>query len=133
MGKAISIIRTVAAAHDGGAGSLPGTGGMGDTRASAECFGLARKRFARCSWPSAARQLRCENRSKGLASGEAESEIESTEVPSVPPEILIEHLRRENDELKDTVESLRQEVNGYGRRTTVDLVASGSAMRPSCA
>jgi hypothetical protein len=33
-----------------------------------------------------------------------------TEVPSVSPEVLIEHLRRENDELKDTVDSLRQEV-----------------------
>ncbi len=36
--------------------------------------------------------------------------METAEVPSVPPEILIEHLRRENDELKDTVDSLRQEV-----------------------
>ena len=34
----------------------------------------------------------------------------TTEIPSVPPEILIEHLRRENDELKDTVDSLREEV-----------------------
>ncbi len=34
----------------------------------------------------------------------------TTEIPSVPPEILIEHLRKENDELKDTVDSLREEV-----------------------
>jgi hypothetical protein len=31
-------------------------------------------------------------------------------LPSVTPEILIEHLRRENNELKDTVDSLREEV-----------------------
>ena len=31
-------------------------------------------------------------------------------VPPVSPEILIEHLRRENNELKDTVDSLRVEV-----------------------
>jgi hypothetical protein len=35
---------------------------------------------------------------------------DTTEVPSVSPEVLIEHLRRENDELKDTVDSLRQDV-----------------------
>jgi hypothetical protein len=37
-------------------------------------------------------------------------DIDSTKVPPVPPEILIEHLRRENNELKDTVDSLRLEV-----------------------
>ena len=41
----------------------------------------------------------------------------ATEVPPVPPEVLIEHLRRENDELKDTVDSLRDEVKAYARRT----------------
>jgi hypothetical protein len=41
---------------------------------------------------------------------EVDSPSDTTEVPSVPPEILIEHLRRENDELKDTVDSLRAEV-----------------------
>jgi hypothetical protein len=35
---------------------------------------------------------------------------QATDVPSVTPEILIEHLRRENNELKDTVDSLRLEV-----------------------
>jgi hypothetical protein len=42
--------------------------------------------------------------------GEFGSNVETKEVPSVPPEVLIEHLRRENDELKDTVDSLRLEV-----------------------
>ena len=55
-------------------------------------------------------ELRAKTGQNGVASGTADSELESTEVPSVPPEILIEHLRRENDELKDTVDSLRQEV-----------------------
>jgi hypothetical protein len=44
------------------------------------------------------------------ASDEPDSDAGVTNVPSVPPEILIEHLRRENNELKDTVDSLRLEV-----------------------
>jgi hypothetical protein len=46
----------------------------------------------------------------GTASGELEPDGGVTEVPSVSPEVLIEHLRRENNELKDTVDSLRLEV-----------------------
>jgi hypothetical protein len=55
-----------------------------------------------------------ELRAKGGPTGASPEELiagtGTTEVPSVPPEVLIEHLRRENDELKDTVDSLRQEV-----------------------
>ncbi len=53
------------------------------------------------------------------ASAEVEPEGETLKVPNVTPEILIEHLRRENNELKDTVDSLRLEVKrlraGSGR------------------
>ena len=38
------------------------------------------------------------------------ADMDAPKVPSVSPEILIEHLRRENSELKDTVDSLRLEV-----------------------
>jgi hypothetical protein len=55
-------------------------------------------------------ELRAKTSQKGLTNGEAASEIDTTEVPTVSPDVLIEHLRRENDELKDTVDSLRQEV-----------------------
>jgi hypothetical protein len=37
-------------------------------------------------------------------------DVNNASIPVVSPEILIEHLRRENDELKDTVDSLRLEV-----------------------
>jgi hypothetical protein len=37
-------------------------------------------------------------------------DTDATKVPTVPHEILIEHLRRENNELKDTIDSLRLEV-----------------------
>jgi hypothetical protein len=61
-----------------------------------------------------AERRRAELRAKGGATGARMDEFslgsDATEVPSVSPEILIEHLRRENDELKDTVDSLRQEV-----------------------
>ena len=46
----------------------------------------------------------------GATAEEVETQGDTTEIPSVAPEILIEHLRRENDELKDTVDSLRDEV-----------------------
>jgi cell division protein FtsB len=55
-------------------------------------------------------ELRARTGQNGLTNGEAASEIDATEVPTVSPDVLIEHLRRENDELKDTVDSLRQEV-----------------------
>ena len=55
-------------------------------------------------------ELRAKTGQNGLTNGEAASEIDTTEVPKVSPDVLIEHLRRENDELKDTVDSLRQEV-----------------------
>jgi hypothetical protein len=61
-----------------------------------------------------AERRRAELRSKGdpigASTGEVASDIDRTEVPPVRPEVLIEHLRSENDELKDTVDSLRQEV-----------------------
>jgi len=46
----------------------------------------------------------------GAASAEVVLERDILKVPAVTPEILIEHLRRENNELKDTVDSLRLEV-----------------------
>lgn len=55
-------------------------------------------------------ESRAKSGHKGLTDSGSDAQIESTEVPDVPPEILIEHLRRENDELKDTVDSLREEV-----------------------
>ena len=61
-----------------------------------------------------AERRRAELRAKGTLAGtgteEIGSEIDTTEVPTVPTQVLIEHLRRENNELKDTVDSLRQEV-----------------------
>jgi hypothetical protein len=47
---------------------------------------------------------------KSATSDELNPEVDATRVPPVSPEILIEHLRRENNELKDTVDSLRLEV-----------------------
>jgi hypothetical protein len=55
-------------------------------------------------------ELRAKRAPGGATTDESDSPSDTTEVPSVPPEILIEHLRRENDELKDTVDSLRAEV-----------------------
>jgi hypothetical protein len=61
-----------------------------------------------------AERRRVELRAKGGPNGASAEDLiagtDTTEIPSVPPEVLIEHLRRENDELKDTVDSLRQEV-----------------------
>ena len=61
-----------------------------------------------------AERRRTELRAKRAPGGATVQEFDvpgdAMEVPSVPPEILIEHLRRENDELKDTVDSLRAEV-----------------------
>jgi hypothetical protein len=50
-----------------------------------------------------------------LRSGPPETAADATaartpEAPPVSPEVLIEHLRRENNELKDTVDDLREEV-----------------------
>ncbi len=47
---------------------------------------------------------------KSAASDELDPSVNAPKVPQVTPEILIEHLRRENNELKDTVDSLRLEV-----------------------
>jgi hypothetical protein len=55
-------------------------------------------------------ELRAKRSPGGATVEDVDSQRDTTEVPSVPPEILIEHLRRENDELKDTVDSLRAEV-----------------------
>jgi hypothetical protein len=55
-------------------------------------------------------EMRARTGQSGATNSGPDANIESTEVPDVPPEILIEHLRRENDELKDTVDSLREEV-----------------------
>jgi hypothetical protein len=61
-----------------------------------------------------AERRRVELRAKGSPTGASTDQFgldtDSTEIPSVSSEVLIEHLRRENDELKDTVDSLRQEV-----------------------
>ena len=55
-------------------------------------------------------ELRAKLAPGGATAEELDSQGDTTDIPSVPPEILIEHLRRENDELKDTVDSLREEV-----------------------
>jgi hypothetical protein len=55
-------------------------------------------------------ELRAKGRPTGASTDEFGLDTDTTEVPLVSPEVLIEHLRRENDELKDTVDSLRQEV-----------------------
>jgi hypothetical protein len=55
-------------------------------------------------------EVRGKRSPNGASTGEFGRDMDTTEVPPVPPEVLIEHLRRENDELKDTVDSLREEV-----------------------
>jgi hypothetical protein len=55
-------------------------------------------------------ELRAKGGPIGTSPDELGTDMVTTEVPPVSPEVLIEHLRRENDELKDTVDSLRQEV-----------------------
>ncbi len=62
-----------------------------------------------------AERRRTQLRAKGAQSADEVNDFapdaELTEPPPpVSKEILIEHLRRENNELKDTVDSLRQEV-----------------------
>jgi hypothetical protein len=61
-----------------------------------------------------AERRRVELRTKGGPIGahadEFGPDVNKTSIPVVSPEVLIEHLRRENDELKDTVDSLRLEV-----------------------
>jgi hypothetical protein len=61
-----------------------------------------------------AERRRVELRGKGGPVGASIDEfgpdLATTTIPTVSPEVLIEHLRRENDELKDTVDSLRLEV-----------------------
>src|SRR3984957_19774521 len=46
----------------------------------------------------------------GASTDEFGPDVNNASIPVVPPEVLIEHLRRENDELKDTVDNLRHEV-----------------------
>jgi hypothetical protein len=55
-------------------------------------------------------ELRAKEGHMGASNSELGPDVDRKEVPTVPPEVLIEHLRRENDELKDTVDSLRLEV-----------------------
>jgi hypothetical protein len=55
-------------------------------------------------------ELRAKRGPNGTRTCDFVPDTETTDVPSVPPDVLIEHLRRENNELKDTVDSLRQEV-----------------------
>jgi hypothetical protein len=61
-----------------------------------------------------AERRRVELRGKGGPVGasidEFGQDVATTTIPTVSPEVLIEHLRQENDELKDTVDSLRLEV-----------------------
>jgi hypothetical protein len=55
-------------------------------------------------------ELRAKGGQNGASTDELGPDVNQTSIPVVPPEVLIEHLRRENDELKDTVDSLRHEV-----------------------
>jgi cell division protein FtsB len=55
-------------------------------------------------------ELRAKGGQNGASTDEFGPDANQTSIPVVPPEVLIEHLRRENDELKDTVDSLRHEV-----------------------
>jgi hypothetical protein len=55
-------------------------------------------------------QLRAKAGLPPASSDEIGLDVDAMETPAVSPEVLIEHLRRENNELKDTVDSLRQEV-----------------------
>ena len=55
-------------------------------------------------------ELRANGGPVGASTDEFSTDVNTTNIPTVSPEVLIEHLRRENDELKDTVDSLRLEV-----------------------
>jgi hypothetical protein len=55
-------------------------------------------------------ELRAKNGTNSASTDEFGPDVNNASIPVVSPEILIEHLRRENDELKDTVDSLRHEV-----------------------
>jgi hypothetical protein len=55
-------------------------------------------------------ELRAKGGQLGASTDEFGPDVNQTSIPVVSPEVLIEHLRRENDELKDTVDSLRHEV-----------------------
>ena len=55
-------------------------------------------------------ELRAKEGPVGASTDEFGPDVATTGIPTVSPEVLIEHLRRENDELKDTVDSLRLEV-----------------------
>ena len=58
-----------------------------------------------------AERYRAESQTRGAADPrKGPSKVTATDMPAVTPEILIEHLRKENNELKDTVDSLRREV-----------------------
>jgi hypothetical protein len=55
-------------------------------------------------------ELRDKKSPVGASTDEFGPDSATTSIPPVSPDVLIEHLRRENDELKDTVDSLRLEV-----------------------
>jgi hypothetical protein len=55
-------------------------------------------------------ELRAKRDAIGASTDEFGTDLVTTKIPAVSPEVLIEHLRRENDELRDTVDSLRLEV-----------------------
>jgi hypothetical protein len=55
-------------------------------------------------------ELRAKGGQLGANTDEFGPDVNQASIPVVSPEVLIEHLRRENDELKDTVDSLRHEV-----------------------
>ena len=55
-------------------------------------------------------ELRAKGNPSAASTDELGTDLATTKIPTVPPEVLIEHLRRENNELKDTVDSLRLEV-----------------------
>jgi hypothetical protein len=55
-------------------------------------------------------ELRAKTGSVGASTDGFGQDVNLTNIPVVSPEVLIEHLRRENDELKDTEDSLRLEV-----------------------
>jgi hypothetical protein len=55
-------------------------------------------------------ELKANGKTVGVSAVEFGTEAAPGDIPVVSPEVLIEHLRLENDELKDTVDSLREEV-----------------------
>ena len=97
--------------RDRGPGTLFGSGGMGNAGTAADASGTGGSNPLRAAGRAPPRRVARERRPRsGRAPRSIGPDVDATRTPAVPPEILIEHLRRENDELKDTVDSLRLEV-----------------------